>query len=214
MHLYVPMCNVAYKHNSRVFTNYVVHTMLQSACIKFSVTSFMERMQKYFLLTLESGSDEISNFLRWGRLKLPPPPAEVQLGPSDSVSTVMEGDDAMVCIQVSSNGSLQRDIQVAVKTISTQTSTGKQSVKLTSCRMAWMYTTERCLVSWITYRISLRKGRKPEWSNSTMDAEIKWTKNQAPYSTKLLRFSKMWLFCCSWLHFKHVFKIEGGRGAK
>ena len=53
------------------------------------------------------------------------PLSEVQLGPSDSVSTVTEGDDAMVCIQVSSNGTLQRDIQVAVKTISTQTSTGE-----------------------------------------------------------------------------------------
>ena len=58
------------------------------------------------------------------------PLSEVQLGPSDSVSTVTEGDDAMVCIQVSSNGTLQRDIQVAIKTISTQTSTGEYIIIL------------------------------------------------------------------------------------
>ena len=51
---------------------------------------------------------------------------EVHLSPSDSVSTIAEGDDAMVCIRsVYSNGSLQRDIEVVVKTISTQTSTGE-----------------------------------------------------------------------------------------
>ena len=50
--------------------------------------------------------------------------SEVQLHPLESVATVTEGDDAMVCIGVS-NGSLQRDILLAVKTISGPTSTGE-----------------------------------------------------------------------------------------
>ena len=48
---------------------------------------------------------------------------EVKPGPSDSVTMVTEGDDAMECVQVSSKGSLERDNQVPVKTICTQTST-------------------------------------------------------------------------------------------
>ena len=52
---------------------------------------------------------------------------EVQLSPADSVTTVTEGDNAMVCVRVS-NGSLQRDIQLAVKTISDTTSSGKLSL--------------------------------------------------------------------------------------
>ena len=50
--------------------------------------------------------------------------SEVQLSPFESVMTVTEGDDAMVCVRVS-NGSLQRDIQIALKSISGPTSTGK-----------------------------------------------------------------------------------------
>ena len=50
--------------------------------------------------------------------------SEVQLHPLESVATVTEGDDAMVCIGVS-NGSLQRDILLAVKIISGPTSTGE-----------------------------------------------------------------------------------------
>ena len=53
-------------------------------------------------------------------------PAEVQLGPTNSVTTVMEGDNAMVCVKVS-NGSLQRDIQLAIRTISDTISSGKDN---------------------------------------------------------------------------------------
>lgn len=50
--------------------------------------------------------------------------SEVQLSPFELVTTVTEGDNAMVCVRVS-NGSLQRDIQVILKSISGPTSTGK-----------------------------------------------------------------------------------------
>ena len=50
--------------------------------------------------------------------------SEVQISPSESVTTVMEGDDAMVCVRVS-NGSLQRDVQLLIKSLSGPTSTGE-----------------------------------------------------------------------------------------
>ena len=48
----------------------------------------------------------------------------MQISPSESVTTVMEGEEAMVCVRVS-NGSLQRDVQLLIKSLSGPTSTGE-----------------------------------------------------------------------------------------
>ena len=73
--------------------------------------------------------------------------SEVQISPSESVTTVMEGEEAMVCVRVS-NGSLQRDVQLLIKSLSGPTSTGETCCLL---QHALLYYTIAKIIEFHTY---------------------------------------------------------------
>ena len=60
------------------------------------------------------------------------------------------------------------------------------------------------------WRVENQRGLTPNWMWEIVRKAQKWTKNQTPYSTKSdsLKFSKMWILCCSWNAFWTYF--QGG----